>query len=132
MRKKPKIIIFIGCIILMVAFLIDRNLPKTDEAVKLLCEQEIDIRFQNKENTAEYVELRARCAESAFATAFTAKDVQLAAKNISSVNQNQVYIITLYNFLLGIGISLLVGGIILYLFRKKNRLIDKINIAMSK
>lgn len=119
MRKKPKIIIFIGCIILMVAFLIDRNLPKTDEAVKLLCEQEIDIRFQNKENTAEYVELRARCAESAFATAFTAKDAQLAAKNISSVNQNQVYIITLYNFLLGIGITLLVGGIILYLFRKK-------------
>lgn len=119
MSRKPKIIIFIGCIILMVAFLIDRNLPKTDEAVKLLCEQEIDIRFQNKENTAEYVELRARCAESAFTTAFTAKDAQLAAKNISSVNQNQVYIITLYNFLLGIGISLLVGGIILYLFRKK-------------
>ena len=119
MSKKPKVIIFIGCIILMVAFLIDRNLPKTDEAVKLLCEQEIDKRFQNKENTAGYVELKARCAESTFATAFTAKDAQLAAKNISSVNQNQVYIITLYNFLLGIGISLLVGGIILYLFRKK-------------
>ena len=121
MNKKSKIIIYIGCIVLMVAFLINRNLPETDEALKLLCEQEIDKRFQNKENTAEYVVLKARCADSAFATAFTAKHAQSAAKNISSVNQNQVYMNTLYNFLLCIGTSLFVGGIVLYLFKKKTQ-----------
>lgn len=113
MKKNSIILIALGALLLAIGAVMSLTggPPAADAALAQSCEQKM---------TAQGADagLVAQCKETAFATAMTATDADVAARAISAANNGEIGGGMIAMFLIGVGLALVAGGIVVGLKKK--------------
>ncbi len=101
---KNKIMLGVGCILLVAGGLMSTQTPTASAAQQEQCRQAL------QSSGRAVPELLAKCSEPAFIAMISARDARSVAEQISAANRSEVGSSTLGMFCLGMGIALLAGG----------------------
>ncbi|UXN04062.1 hypothetical protein [Bartonella sp. HY406] len=114
MSRRPIILIVVGIIALINAFVFKPNVSEAPNDLRIACENKI------RNMGTDGLDFIDRCKELTFATATTSTNAHAAAQAISSANKSDVLLDTVQKFLWGLGGILVFLGILMIFRRKRN------------